>query len=186
MARLPLTIATFALAAMAPSLVAAQQPTVVGTTSEAVAIVESVDQPARAAVLRLPNGELITVRPGPEVRNFAQVRPGSEVVVTYTGAVAVEISRPGTAPVAAGAAAARAPEGGQPGAAQARAVRVRVKIDAVDLGLNRVTFTTATGEQRRVNVQRPEMRRFIRTLRVGDEVDVAFIEVATITVRPPR
>jgi hypothetical protein len=38
MARLPLTIATFALAAMAPSLVAAQQPTVVARTSEAVAI----------------------------------------------------------------------------------------------------------------------------------------------------
>ncbi len=63
---------------------------------------------------------------------------------------------------------------------------MRVKVDAIDLGLNRVTFTTPSGEQRRVNVQRPEMRRFIRTLRVADEVDVTYAEVATITVRPPR
>jgi len=173
MSRLPTHLAALALAALAPSVVAAQQPTVVARTSEAIAIVESVDQPARAAVIRLPNGDLTTVRPGPEMRNFAQLRPGSEVVVTYTEALAVETSRLGTAPVAAGAAGARA-------------VRVRVKVDAVDLGLNRVTFTTPSGEQRRVNVQRPEMRRFIRTLRVGDEVDVTYAEVATITVRPPR
>lgn len=186
MSRLTTPLAALALAAFVPSLAAAQQPAVIARSSEAIAIIESVDQQARAALVRLPNGDLTTVRPGPEMRNFAQLRPGSEVVVTYTEALAVAMSRPGTAPVGAGAAGARAPEGAQPGLGGARAARVRVRIDAIDLGFNRVTFTTPSGEQRRVNVQRPEMRRFLRTLRVGDEVDVTIVEVATIAVRPPR
>jgi hypothetical protein len=166
-------------------LAALAQPTVVERTSEAIAIVEAVDQRERSAVVRLPNGELTTIRPGPAMRNFAQLRPGSQVVLSYTEAVAVALARPGAPPTAAVEGAARAPAGGQPGAAMAHADRMRVKIDAIDRRANRVTFTTPAGQQRVVTVQNPSMQRFLRTLNVGDEVDVTFAEVATITVRPP-
>jgi hypothetical protein len=174
-----------ALALLAPALAFAQ-PTTIERTAEAVATVESVDQAARAAVLRLPNGELRTVRPGPEVRNFAQIRPGSQVVVSYTEALAVAIAKAdGAPPVAAVEGAARAPVGAQPGAAEARAVRVRVKVETIDLRNNRVGIVNPAGQQRVVTVRNPAMQRFIRTLRVGEEVDVTFTEILTITVRPP-
>jgi len=53
-----------------------------------------------------------------------------------------------------------------------------VRIGSIDLGFNRVTFSTPNGEQRRATVRNPEMRRFMRTLRVGDQVDVTFAKIA--------
>jgi len=181
--RIPFHIA--ALALLAPSLGLAE-PAVMTRTSEAIAIVEAADQAERSAVVRRPNGDLVTVFPGPGMRNFAQVRPGSQVVVSYAEALAVSMSRAGTAPAAAMAGGARAAEGAQPVVAGGLALRQRLRIDAIDLGFNRVTFTTPAGEQRRATVRNPEMRRFMRTLRVGDQVDVTYAEIATITVRPPN
>jgi len=62
---------------------------------------------------------------------------------------------------------------------------VRVRIDGIDVGRNSVTFTGPGGQQRTVRVQDPGMRRFVRTLHPGDEVDVALIESYSLRVLPP-
>ena len=74
--------------------VAAQPSNILGA-EEVRATVETVDQQARTVLLRGPTGGLLTVHAGPEVRNLPQVKPGDQVVVRYTEAVAARIVRPG-------------------------------------------------------------------------------------------
>jgi hypothetical protein len=58
------------------------------------AVVETVDRQRREVLLRGPQGRLMTVRIGDEVRNFDRIRGGDRVVVRYRQAVAAAASRP--------------------------------------------------------------------------------------------
>jgi hypothetical protein len=165
------------------------QPAVVSSTAEMVAAVDQVDRRTRTVVLRGPNDRPVTVKVGPEVRNFDQIRRGDRVRVRYEEALAVALARPGTsADPRVGLATARAPAGERPGAAALETTRARVRVDAIDLANNTVTFTPIGagpgGTQRVAKVRRPEMQEFLRGLRVGDEVDVAFAEALAISVEP--
>lgn len=174
-----------AAALCAPGLAAAQ-PAVVATSAERTAIVESVNAQERSVLLRGQDGTLATVVLGPQVRNFAQIRPGDRVVTTMTDAIAVSLARPdGRAPVASAEAIARAPQGERPALGYTDAQRVRMRIEGIDLGRNTVAYVDPAGTRREVRVQTPEMRRFMRTLNPGDEVDVVFIEAISVRVLPP-
>jgi hypothetical protein len=60
-----------------------------------------------------------------------------------------------------------------------------VRIEGIDLGRNSVAYVDPAGTRREVRVQTPEMRRFMRTLNPGDEVDVVFVESISVRVVPP-
>jgi hypothetical protein len=174
-----------AAAFFAPGLAAAQ-PAVVSASAERIAVVESVNAQERSVLLRGQDGTLATVVLGPQVRNFAQIRPGDRVVTTVTDAIAVSLARPdGRGPVGAAEAISRAPEGARPGMRYTDAQRMRVRIEGIDLGRNSVAYVDPAGTRREVLVQTPEMRRFMRTLRPGDEVDVVFVESISVRVVPP-
>jgi hypothetical protein len=183
-----------AAALLAPGLAAAQpaaqQPTVMGTTTERTAIVESVNMTERSVLLRgdsgAQSGALATVRVSPEVRNLAQIKPGDRVVATATDAIAVSMARPDVrGSTGSAVVAGRTAEGQRPGAGVAGADRVRVRIEGIDLGRNSVAFVGPNGQRREVRVTDPDMRRFMRTLRPGDEVDVFLIESFSLRVLPP-
>jgi len=63
-------------------------------------------------------------------------------------------------------------------------VRDTVTINAVDQATNAVTFTSSRGVRRTVVVRSPEMQAFIRTVRPGQRVNVAFTEATAISVEP--
>lgn len=90
--------ATVLVSAAAASLNA--QPTVMDNTIEARAMVESVDQTQRSVLLRGEHGELDTIIAGPEVRNLAQVRAGDRVVVRVHEPLVLDLSKPGSPPLA--------------------------------------------------------------------------------------
>jgi hypothetical protein len=136
-------------------------------------------------LLRSQDDKLTTVILGPQVRNFAQIKPGDRVVTTVTEAVAASFARPdGAAPTGSATVAGRAAEGQRPGAGVADAERMRVRIEGIDLGRNSVTFTTPSGTRREVRVRDERMRRFVRTLSPGDMVDVVVIETVSVRVLP--
>jgi hypothetical protein len=65
-------------------------------------------------------------------------------------------------------------------------VRMRVRIDAVDVATGRVTFTGPAGGTRTVTVQDPRMHEFVRNLRPGEQVDIAYSEAIAVSVEPAR
>jgi hypothetical protein len=64
------------------------------------------------------------------------------------------------------------------------ATRARVRITAVDTTNNTVSFVGPSRVERTVAVRTPEMREFLKTLRPGNQVDVAIAEAMAIRVEP--
>jgi hypothetical protein len=163
----------------------APAPVVVSTAKEAVGVVERVNTRTREVTVRTPGEGRIVVVAGPEVRNFSQIRRGNNVRLRYEEAVAVRMAPRGTQmPAETAVGAARAEAGAQPGAAVVRTTRARVTINAVDTAANTVTFTGPNRVRRTVAVRSPEMQAFIRTLRPGNQVDVAIAEATALSVEP--
>ena len=161
------------------------QPVVVSDLIEAKAIVESVDLKTREILLRGDQGELETIMVSPEVRNLAQVHPGDYVMVSVHRAVALEMSKPGTPPAtAASVNAASAPPGSKPAAFRTETVHARVQIQGIDLDHRTVSFVGPARIPRVVQITDPRLLEFVRTLHVGDEVDVTYrLGVAVAVVR---
>ncbi|MFL5286173.1 MAG: hypothetical protein ACJ8AW_35645 [Rhodopila sp.] len=160
----------------------------VSDEDEVIATVESVDQAQRTVLLRGPEGGLMTVVAGPEVRNLAQVKAGDQVIVRYREALAAELAKPGTtAPVPqVTERAERAPLGEQPRGAMEHSIKARVKITRIDPRHNLVSFIGPAQIERTTEVLDPEMQKFLRTLHVGDEVDLTYTEAVAVTVEPMK
>jgi hypothetical protein len=63
-------------------------------------------------------------------------------------------------------------------------LRTTVEIEFVDTTFNTVTFKRSDGVSRTVAVQTPEGQKFIRGLRKGDRVEIAYTEAFAIEVKP--
>jgi hypothetical protein len=172
------------LAAPSGFLGAAAQPVAIVGTDEVRATVETVHQQKRMVLLSGPKGELLTVHAGPEVRNLPQVKSGDRVVIRFTGAVAARIVRPGEPLPASTTSTLRANSGERPAGMIIDHDHERVTIEGINLPNNTVTFIGSDRVPRTVTVQQPAMREFLRTLKVGDEVDVTYIDAVAISVEP--
>jgi len=148
------------------------------------AVVESIDQSARVVLLRGEDGTLASVKVGPQVRNLQQVKAGNVVVLQYGQALIAQVMPQGAgkAQLEGAAIAGRAPKGAMPGAVLADTVTARVKITAIDLQRNMVSFTGPQGGAQTVPVRHPEMQRLLRSLKVGDDVDVTYQRALAIRV----
>lgn len=163
----------------------------VAYTTEAAAIVESVDQQARQVVLRGAGGRTFEVHAGPAVENLGRVKPGDRVVVRYVEALAASLARPGrggggTATEQSGIARHESAGSGPVGTV-GNQIRSTVMIDAVDRETHTVTFSGPANRARTVAVRDPEMQRFVDTLKVGDQVDLVYTESLAVALEPmPR
>jgi hypothetical protein len=184
--------APICLAALAASLLVAAcaseppKPAVRENLVQKTATVESIDQASRVVTLRGEEGNVFTVQVGEEVKNLPQVRTGDKVTVSYYEALAAEVKKPGegVAGVQADTAAVTAPPGSMPAAGAGMLLRTTVVIESVDKKLNTVTFTRSDGASRTVAVESPEGREFIKGLKKGDNVEVAYTEAVAIEVKP--
>jgi hypothetical protein len=61
-----------------------------------------------------------------------------------------------------------------------------VRITALDTANNTVSFVGPSRVERTVAVRAPELREFLKTLSVGDRVDVAIAEAVAIRVERPE
>jgi hypothetical protein len=59
---------------------------------ELTARVENIDYDNRVVTLRGPSGQVRKVKVGPEVKNFAAVKKGDQVLVRHTEAVAIAVT----------------------------------------------------------------------------------------------
>ena len=150
------------------------------------ATVIAVDQASRLVTLRTEDAGDVTVQVSDEVKNLPQVREGDKVVVSYYQALAAEVKKPGEGVqgVQTDVAAGSAKPGSMPAAGAGVVMRTTVVIDSVDTKANTVSFTRSDGEKRTVNVESPEGQTFIKGLKKGDHVEVAYTEAVAIEVKP--
>ena len=127
-----------------------------------------------------------------EAENITRFEPlefiaeGDKVVVSYYEAIAAEVKKPGEGVqgVEADVSTVQAEPGQMPAAGAGVLLRSTVKIDSVDTQFNTVTFYNSAGQLRTLAVQSPEGQKFIKGLKKGDEVEVAYTEAMAIEVKP--
>lgn len=172
-----------ALALPAAAADKAPQKATVKETVKVTAAVKAIDYDKRLITLQGKDGQALTVEAGPDVKRLKEIKAGDTVVVEYTEALAAELKKAGSpSGVAVKEDVARAKASEAPGIKGTREVKATVTIDAVDLKNNIVTFTGPQGNVNIVAVRRPQMREFIKTLKVGDKVDVTYTEAVAVSI----
>ncbi len=159
---------------------------IVEETVTSSALVHDVDLTARQVLLETEDGRFLTFDVPDDVRNLEQVEVGDSVNVLHYGGIAASLTAPGEEPIGMDLATvvARAEEGERPAGATLNQLTTTVTFDAFDAETGMVSFTGQSGLQRTVEVVDPDMRAFVETLEVGDQVDVSIVEVIAIEVGP--
>lgn len=157
-------------------------------TARATVTVESVDVPKRLLTVKNKAGELQTIEVDESVRNLDKLEKGDKISMRYKQAVAAEIKPPGTGVkgIEEKKNVQRAQPGERPGGVAERQVRVTIKVKAVDLKQNTLTFVGPKGMTRTIAVKNPEMRAYLKKLKPGDEVEVAYTEALVVDVDAAR
>jgi hypothetical protein len=149
-------------------------------THKMTAKVTAIDTANRKVTLVTSDGEKTTVKCGPEVINFDQIRVGDQLKVTVAEELAVYMAKEGAAPSdGAAALVALAPKGAKPGGVVASTVQVTAKVTAIDLKHHKATLQFADGTTRTVTV-RDDVDLTKR--RVGEEVVIRTTEVLALEV----
>lgn len=153
-----------------------------------VGVVETVDLSSREILLRgqagAQSGALLTMVVGRGVQRLNQIRPGDRVTVRYYQALAAQAVRPlaGASQPFANVTVAR--EAARPGGEVTRVRSGRVTITALDRDTATVSFVGPGNLPRTVTAQNPEVQSFIRSLRVGEQVDMVYEEALAISIEP--
>jgi len=174
------------------SLVAACASVDTEQTTTINSVVETVDPVSRGLLLRgsggAQSGLLLSTVVSPRVQRLDQIRPGDRVTVTYYQAIAaqvVNVFSPTSQPFE-NVSVNRTETASRPGGEVTRVRRGRVTITAVDPATNTISFVGPNNVLRTVTARNPQVQSFIRTLRVGQQVDIVYEEALAISVEPMR
>lgn len=177
-----------ALAQQAPSAVNVTNNTTPGKYAtadivKASALVTAVDAATRTISLKDSDGKTFDIVAGDEVKNFAQIKAGDQVVVAFVRALTLELKKGGgtvrsTAEVTDSAQAA---PGQKPGAAVAKRVTAVANVVAVDPKASTISLKGPKGNIVDLAVKNPE---HFKVVKVGDQVEVEYTEAVGISVEP--
>jgi Cu/Ag efflux protein CusF len=150
----------------------------------ATATVKKIDLKTRKVTIERPDGSVVTVTAGPEVRNLAQVKVGDVIRVSYYESIAYAVRKAGEATpgVAVAEDARRAQPGERPAAAGASVVTVTTTITGIDKQAGTVTLTGPDGNSTTIKARDP---RNLDRVAVGDLVEITFTEAVAIAVETP-
>jgi len=173
-----------------PPMLAACRSWDIEETTTAVGVVETVDPRSRELLLRgdagAQSGALLSMVVGQSVRNLDRIRPGDRVTARYYRALAARAARP-SSPASEPFAALgiqRTMTAERPGGEVTRVLSGRVTITAVDPANNTVSFLGPNRVPRTVVARNPEVQAMIRSLRVGEQLDLVYEEALAISVQP--
>jgi len=179
-------LAILAVAAMVSSAWA-QQPGGAWTQSliKTRATVTAINAATREVTIQGDQGP-VTISVSPDVKNFANLKVGDRVNVSYYRGIGAQIAK-GTKKVS-DPAVSTFTSGNSPGMRPAgkagASATVTVKVQDVNLPTNTVAFTQSDGTTHIIEVKSPEMQQFIRELKRGDVVQVTFTDSIAVSVTP--
>ena len=168
------------------TMVAAQKGVPGGTivnTYQVTATVTGIDAPNRKVTFVTPEGKKNTVKAGPEVVNFDQIRVGDQLKATVTEELVVWMAKEGESRnTRAASVVALAPVGAKPGAFLADTVQVTAKVAAIDIKQHKATLQFADGSTKTVPVRKDVD---LTKRQVGEEVMIRCTEAFAISIQKP-
>ena len=150
----------------------------------AQATVDSVDAAKRTVTLKMPNGMLRTVKAGPEVKNFDQIKAGDKVNARFLESVAVVVAKKGEQPSATETQTVEvAAKGEKPGVVVVNTLDISAVVEKIDYKKRLISLKGPEGNVREFVVDK-SVKKF-KNIKKGDDVFVRFTEAVAITVDAP-
>jgi len=149
----------------------------------AVGIVQSVDLKNRLVSIKNEEGKIFTVHAGPEVRNLAQIGPGSVVKVEYHEALAMALDKVQSGGINVredAVSAGRTVAGALPGATIEDSVKMLGTILAIDKAKRTVLIQ---GAIHHVSLKIPADMD-LKDLKVGDQVVAHYVQELGVAIGP--
>jgi hypothetical protein len=157
----------------------AQATTIASEMKVETAVVEAIDTSTRTITLRRPDGTLVSIVAGPEVKRFAEIKVGDKVTARYYDNVVVRLRRPGDPEVDSTAKTTTSSERVTPGGTKARQRTITATITAINRDLQSITFTGPNGWKYFSKVQ--DMAALDK-VKVGETVDVVWTEAMLVSI----
>jgi hypothetical protein len=151
--------------------------------AEISAQVVALDKATRTVTLKGPQGNVVDIVAGDEVKNFDQIKLGDFVVARYAQALTLELRK---TKVKAGEPtvreeAMRAKPGERPAGAVGREVTAIADVIGVDPKKSTITLKGPRGNVVTLDVQNPEQFKVVKK---GDQVEVTYTEALALSVEP--
>lgn len=181
-----IALPAFAQQAPVASGVLASEPgkAVAAETVKASVVVTAIDKAARKLTLKDASGKVFDLTAGDEVKNFAQIKVGDEVVVEYVRALSMELKKSsGVRERRDSADAAVAKPGEKPAAAVGRRVTGVADVIDVDPKKSTITLKGAKGNVVELAVKNPD---HFKVVKKGDQVEVTYTEALALSVEPAK
>ena len=155
----------------------------VAVAAKISAKVVGIDKATRTLTLKGPQGNVVDVVAGDEVRNFDQIKLGDFVVVRYAQALTLELRKTKTeaGDVSVNEGAVLAAPGERPAVAGARQITAIATVTAVDQKKSTITLKGPRGNVVTLDVHNPDQFKVVKK---GDQVDVTYTEALALSVEP--
>jgi hypothetical protein len=149
------------------------------------ATVEAIDYDKRTVDLKGPKGRVVTLKVGPEAKNFNQVKVGDRVTAKYFESTAIAVRKAGEPPFAEETKAVqRAAPGGKPGAIAIDTTEMTARVEDIDYKTRTVTLRGPQQKTATVKVDK-SVKRF-NEVKKGDEIVIRHTEAIAIDVKPAK
>jgi hypothetical protein len=149
------------------------------------ATVEAIDYDKRTVDLKGPKGKVVTLKVGPEAKNFNQVKVGDKVRARYYDATAIYVRKPTDPPFAEQTKAVQvAPPGGKPGAIAVDTTEMTARVEDIDYKTRTVTLRGPQQKTATVKVDKSVKR--LNEVKKGDEIVIRHTEAVAIDVNPVK
>jgi Cu/Ag efflux protein CusF len=149
---------------------------------KASVVITAIDKATRTLTLKDSGGKSFDLVAGDEVKNFAQIKVGDEVVVEFVRALSLELKKGGKVRERRDAAAAAvAKPGEKPAAAAGRRVSGVADVIDVDQKNSTITLKGAKGNVVELAVKNPD---HFKVVKKGDQVEFEYVEAVAVSVQP--
>jgi Cu/Ag efflux protein CusF len=137
----------------------------------------------RTVSLKRPDGQIVEIQAGDEVRNFDKIKVSDTVTVDYTEALSLELKKGGTGTpdVTESQHSTQAPPGAQPHGSVGRQISVLADVVAVNEKKKEVTLRGPQGNTVVLDVRDPEQ---LKRIKKGDQVRAVYTEALAVAVEP--
>jgi hypothetical protein len=155
-------------------------------TTHVVATVEAVDLENRIVTVKGPEGNIVDIKAGEQVKNLAQIKVGDRVEITYYESIAAKVYKAGEAPQGTAATVATertAKPGEKPSGIVGSQVTITATVESISPNKTSVTLKMADGKYKVVKIQD---KNNLTNVKVGDEVVITVTETLAIAVKPAK
>lgn len=172
-------------AGSAPTMNEAPDAVVGEAYAEVEARITAIDKDSREVTLAPEDGEPQVIQ-APEDVDLGKLSVGDTVVFGAYQRISVTVLPAGSVPLGAASQSGmtKAMPGETPGRTVGQRVTVIAEVAEVDADANTVTLRGADGDTSTLDVKNPENQERLKTLKVGDLVQIDVVELVAASLKP--